>query len=181
MKYFLDTEFHERPNTIDLISIAIVAEDGREFYAESSEFQLNNANDWLKTNVIPHLWSQSKDPMESGWVKQRITGGFMKKDDIKNAILYFIGNTKPEFWGYYADYDWVAFCWLFGAMVDLPKHFPMHCMDLVQFAKQLNIKKLPQQTTNEHHALNDARWNHATWCYIDRSAKTGGKQQPKER
>jgi hypothetical protein len=29
MKYFLDTEFIEQPNTIELISIGIVAEDGR--------------------------------------------------------------------------------------------------------------------------------------------------------
>lgn len=33
MKYFLDTEFHEDGKTIDLISIGIVAEDGREYYA----------------------------------------------------------------------------------------------------------------------------------------------------
>ena len=37
MKYWMDTEFIERPYTIDLISIGIVAEDGREFYAESNE------------------------------------------------------------------------------------------------------------------------------------------------
>src|SRR5690349_17532726 len=35
MRYFLDTEFIERPGTIDLISIGIVSEDRREFYAES--------------------------------------------------------------------------------------------------------------------------------------------------
>lgn len=26
--------------------------------------------------------------------------------------------------GYYADYDWVAFCQLFDRMIDLPKDFP---------------------------------------------------------
>ena len=36
MKYWMDTEFIERPYTIDLISIGLVAEDGREFYAEIS-------------------------------------------------------------------------------------------------------------------------------------------------
>lgn len=39
---------------------------------------------------------------------------------------------KPEFYGYYSDYDWVAFCWLFGKMIDLPKGFPMYCKDLKQ-------------------------------------------------
>ena len=42
MKYWIDTEFIERPYTIDLISVGLVAEDGREFYAESNEV------DWSK-------------------------------------------------------------------------------------------------------------------------------------
>ena len=36
VKYFFDTEFYEDGKTIDLISIGIVAEDGREFYAVSN-------------------------------------------------------------------------------------------------------------------------------------------------
>jgi hypothetical protein len=46
MKYFLDTEFAETGGTenptIDLISLGIVAEDGREYYAESSQFNEHN-------------------------------------------------------------------------------------------------------------------------------------------
>ena len=42
MKYWLDTEFIARPFTIDLISIGLVAGDGREFYAESSEVDVNS-------------------------------------------------------------------------------------------------------------------------------------------
>jgi hypothetical protein len=44
MKYWLDTEFIARPYTIDLISIGIGAEDGRELYAESNE------TDWSKAS-----------------------------------------------------------------------------------------------------------------------------------
>lgn len=57
MKYFLDTEFLEGPQqkrflgipfgktkpTIDLISIGIVSEDGREYYAISKDFSLKEA------------------------------------------------------------------------------------------------------------------------------------------
>lgn len=58
MKYFIDTEFLEgtqkekfpislfrknTPNTIDLISIGIVSEDGREYYAISKDFNLKEA------------------------------------------------------------------------------------------------------------------------------------------
>ena len=54
-------------------------------------------------------------------------------DDEKSDI--YVGETcsdKPEFYAYYADYDWVVFCWLFGRMVDLPEGFPMYCIDLKQ-------------------------------------------------
>jgi hypothetical protein len=39
MEYWIDTEFIQRPYTIDLISIGLVAEDAREFDAESSEVE----------------------------------------------------------------------------------------------------------------------------------------------
>ena len=38
MRIFYDTEFLDDGKTIDLISIGMVAEDGRELYAVSSEF-----------------------------------------------------------------------------------------------------------------------------------------------
>lgn len=40
--------------------------------------------------------------------------------------------TDPEFYGYFADYDWVLFCSLFGKMINLPKGFPYYCKDLKQ-------------------------------------------------
>ncbi len=67
MKYFLDTEFLEGAQkklfgrtkpAIDLISIGIVGEDGREFYAISNEFNLKEAwNRWDKKECcnIPEM------------------------------------------------------------------------------------------------------------------------------
>lgn len=144
MKYFLDTEFIEKPCTIDLISLALVAEDGRELYLENSEADLSNLDDWMKRNVIPHL-----------------KGDGIPKAEFKDQILKFIGeDKKPEIWGYFADYDWVVFCWLFGRMIDLPLHFPKYCRDLKQVMDTLGVKKsqLPQLKGNAHNALVDARW-----------------------
>ena len=46
MRYFYDTEFIEDGNTIELVSIGIVAEDGREYYAVSTDFDAARANPW---------------------------------------------------------------------------------------------------------------------------------------
>ena len=38
MRFFYDTEFIEDGETIELISIGIVGDDGREYYAVSTDF-----------------------------------------------------------------------------------------------------------------------------------------------
>lgn len=64
MKYFIDTEFIEgvkkplfgkKRHFIDLISIGIKAEDGREYYAISNEFNWKDADDWVKENVLNNI------------------------------------------------------------------------------------------------------------------------------
>jgi len=171
MKYFIDTEFAERPYSIDLISIAIVAEDGREFYAESYDFQDHMANDWVRENVLPQLWSRHPDN-KFGF------GGTMNRLEIAKSVRLFVGEDKPEFWGYYCDYDWVVFCWLFGSMMDLPKGFPMYCRDLKQLCDSMGNPRLPPNDKDVHHALHDARWIRSTLSWIeslasDRADKKG--------
>jgi len=55
VKYFIDTEFIDCEQVIDLISLGVVAEDGREFYAISTEFDPAQANTFVRTVVIPQL------------------------------------------------------------------------------------------------------------------------------
>lgn len=159
MKYFLDTEFMEDGKTIDLLSLALVAEDGRELYVVNSEADHSKANDWVKINVLPHLNDDVGQGIRLNW----------GRDLTKVAVLDLVrGDTKPEFWGYYADYDWVAFCQLFGTMMDLPKGFPMYCRDLKQWCDQLGNPELPPQGKGEHHALLDARWNKLAYEFLAR-------------
>lgn len=228
MKYFLDTEFIEafhkpvlgkRRHFIDLISIGIVAEDGREYFAISNEYQYKDASDWVKQNVIMPLYVKTVHGdahnhfdvhnfhLHYGKSTQQITQDIIKfvnpfmdglySLDARSQEYKTIHNVKdfkdynvewlsdrsewaqPEFYGYYADYDWVLFCSLFGTMMDLPKGFPMYCKDLKQildgrvrsaycvgesspeFDAALNRLKrdirFPEEC-NEHDALEDARW-----------------------
>jgi hypothetical protein len=154
MRYFIDTEFSEtgahRP--IELISIGIYAENGDKFYAVSSEFSDEMCNKWVIENVLPHLGDTPR----------------MCLRNIADAIKAFIAKSgeKPEFWGYYSDYDWVVFCQIFGAMIDLPDGWPMFCLDIKQACHMAGNPKLPPQDTTEHNALNDARWNWKAWLFL---------------
>jgi hypothetical protein len=159
MKYFFDCEFIESgsKNPIQLISIGMVCEDGREYYAISDEFDPTTASDWVVENVILKL---ERD------VERK------SNKDIASDLVRFVwadvdGNReKPEFWAYYADYDWVVFCQLFGAMMDLPSDFPMYCRDIKQWCSQLGNPRLPPQETGEHNALADARWNSEAYDFL---------------
>ncbi len=155
MRYFLDTEFIERgpDHPITLLSIGVVADDGREFYAENILADHRTASEWVRDNVIVHLGKEGALLLKPGEIGQHITT--------------FVGaDPKPEFWGYYADYDWVVFCQIFGTMMDLPRGFPMYCRDIKQLCDDKGNPQLPEQPEDEHNALADARWNKVAWEFL---------------
>lgn len=152
MKIFFDTEFIEDGKTIELLSIGAIREDGKVFYAESSEANLAKANQWVKDNVIVHLKG----------------GEYLKsRSDIAKEFLEFAGE-KPQFWAYYSAYDWVVLCQLYGQMIDLPQGWPMFCRDIKQLMDSQGITNLvdlgPQ--VDEHHALADAIWNRRAYEHL---------------
>jgi hypothetical protein len=160
--YFLDTEFSESPGQLDLISIGLVCEDGREFYTVLGDgWTYERCNPWVQEHVLPNLGARPR----------------MTRADARERLLAFVGHgtfgpdAGPEFWGYYADYDWVAFCWLFGAMIDLPKGWPMYCRDLKQRADDLGLR-LPY-SNDTHNALEDARDMRRNWQWLSGTAIKG--------
>jgi hypothetical protein len=99
--------------------------------------------------------------------------GKSNKQIAKDVVHFANGllkDTNPIFYAYYADYDWVVFCWLFGKMKDLPKGFPYYCRDLKQIAD--NIWETTGKNTRfespkeEHSALADAQWNKMFHKYL---------------
>lgn len=312
MKYFLDTEFLEGPQqekfpislfrkqtppTIDLISIGIVAEDGRELYAISKDFNLEEAWNrfdgtklekgryvwlngvidgevtwlpdpegfytiekkihWIRENVLLPIWRELffkadldndiysnkqadrffEDVNSGGYdhyfsfkslkaliskygktnkeiakeVKDFCTIGTAydsmnhdmanilmfntlgedEKNIIKEKNLKYVFDEKPIFYAYFADYDWVVFCWIFGKMMDLPDGFPMYCKDLKQIMDAYvsktwkdvedstfghngitleNLKahsEYPNQDPSKsHNAIADARWNKKLFQFL---------------
>lgn len=163
MRYWYDTEFIEDGKTIDLISIGMVAEDGRELYFENVEADRSKANDWVKENVLPYLsvCTIVDDPNCACPVRAKvIIRAFL--EDFCSSEKY----GKPEFWGYYSAYDHVALCQLFGTMMQLPEGWPYYTRDIKQWCDQLDNPKLPKQGKGEHHALADARWNRQAWKFL---------------
>jgi hypothetical protein len=186
MKYFIDTEFYEKPNTIDLISIGIVNEKDIGIYLINKEANYEEIvkDEWLLDNVIIPIYQEMV-----GWYRNKYYEPIPRKFDfdmfkkfvalygstvkeIKEQILTFTnGDEKPEFYGYYSAYDWVVFCWIFGRMIDLPDNFPMYCNDLKQLMDEMRLSKewkdgVCPDPDGEHNALIDAKWNRLLYINI---------------
>lgn len=168
MRIYLDTEFHEDGRTIDLISIGLVAEDGRELYLVNRECDMRTiaAHPWLRENVVPHLpisWAVGGGGTPDRWVWDRAHadhGALAARAEIADAVLDFIRATpSPELWAWFSAFDHVALAWLFGPMSVLPDGIPMWTGDLRQEQRRLGDPELPAQQTGAHHALHDARHN----------------------
>jgi len=175
-RIFYDTEFLEDGHTIGLISIGMIAEDGRELYlvneAIDDDEKLNDRirrHPWLMANVIPHLPLRENHGRPSHGAPAGGRGFFLlDRDDrrvvsrryIRNAVRDFILATPdPQLWAWYAAYDHVVLAQLFGAMINLPAGIPMFTNDLKQECVRLGNPRLREQESGQHNALADARHN----------------------
>jgi hypothetical protein len=155
-RYFYDCEFIEDGRLIDLVSIAVVDEHGREYYAVSTEFDDSRANPWVRRHVLDKLPS----PADKLW---------RSRDRIREELLEFLTEplvagdaTDIELWAWYAAYDHVALAQLWGAMPALPREIPRFTKDLRQLWDDAGRPPLPV-AEGRHDALVDARHNLARW------------------
>lgn len=208
MKYFIDFEFIEgfhkplfgkRRHFIDMISAGIYCEDGRTYHALSNEYRWKDASLWVQEKVITPIYIQGvHGDARNRWGAKNFHKYYGKPNEkIAREIREFFGCWRDiHFWrapegievyGYYADYDWVLLCSLFGRMIDLPKGFPMYCRDIKQMVDEAYIhqeEKYPHQSrleswlksikshpeypinTQEHNAVADAKWNKDLYDFI---------------
>lgn len=179
MRYWYDTEFLEDGSTIELISIGIVAEDGREYYAVNSDMPIDRItkDNWLLNNVWPHLPLRGYEAglqyigngehgvrtQEAGTLDR--TSTLVKpKWVIANEVRDFLTDLDmPDLWADYAAYDHVVLSQLWGRMVDLPHGMPMFTHEFQQLWRNRGAPDLPDQTEGQHDALADAR--HLKVCF----------------
>lgn len=168
MDYYYDSEFLEDGFTIELLSLGIVAGDGREYYAVSADFRLDRllTEPWLLANVVPSLpISVGRDaddnPITIAWDTDHPDWAAVKpRAEIAVEVRDFLlAADPPALYAWYADYDHVVLCQLWGRMIDLPEGLPKLTLDLKQEVVRLGNPRVPAQATGAHNALADARHN----------------------
>ena len=172
VRYFYDCEFVEDGRVIDLISIGVVAEDGREFYAVSTEFDANAAGRFVRTRVLPAL----PHPGDPAWSSRREI-----RDGLERFLRVARGSAPlPELWAWKAAYDHVALVQLWGDMTRLPRGIPRFTHELCQRWEDVGRPPLPPRTEGAHDALVDARRNLAIWRVLEAAGPPGprGRRPP---
>lgn len=136
MNLYFDTEFTGLHKDTTLISIGIVSEDGRSFYAELTDYDKTQIDDWLQENVIDNLILE--ECMGKDGVDPRNI--LLNEDETKviSNDVYVIGTMESvatelkiwidrfdeevKIWSDCLAYDWVLFNHLFGHAFNLPKN-----------------------------------------------------------
>lgn len=149
MKIFFDTEFTGLKQDAELLSIGIIAEDGRTFYAEKANAKDLNVDDWIKDNVIAHFTGQ---------------GEFEKVEDLQERIEYFLKPYKSvEVWSDCLAYDWVLFNNIWGHAFNIPKKIYYIPFDICTLMKirgvdpDISREEFSGIKGSKHNALHDAR------------------------
>ncbi|ACX71136.1 hypothetical protein pZL12.59c [Streptomyces phage ZL12] len=184
-----DLEFLEDGRTIELISIGMVSDDGREYYAVNADLagqtwrgwvvpfsgwrlrRRIRKHTWLMENVVPHLPQPHGDwrlHMPKSWLFNYRDSAVKPPDEIADEVMDFIraSGSDVELWANYGAYDHVCLAQMWGRMIDLPEGVPMFTHDIQQEARRLGFGwgDLPKQESGEHNALADARHNQ-TVCH----------------
>jgi len=156
MLVFLDTEFTDFVKH-DLISLALVAEDGREFYAERTDFKQDECSAFVRKEVLPLLSRVPDASCDRKQLTNRLHDWFEKLPEPATLVFDFEG-------------DWLL---LAAALLDnTHKKPPPNIGDKLHldsrtvahpvFDKAKNLTYTQQWPP--HHALADSRALMAGYC-----------------
>lgn len=167
MKVFFDCEFTGLHQKTTLISIGLVAEDGRSFYAELDDYNQSQVDEWIRENVIANLL-----PQDTEYNMGRTGANDWTVLGDRKEVAYLLEKWLSQFdtvemWSDCLSYDWVLFCDLWGHALNTPKIIYYIPFDIATFLRvagadpDVNREKFARMEDSpekvKHNALWDAR------------------------
>lgn len=138
-KLFFDTEFTGLHQQTTLISLGIVSENGKTFYAEFDDYDKAQINDWIQRNVLDNLLSNRF----TNWNTINTDDNkFIRgtNQDIRIELEGWLRQFESiEIWSDCLSYDWVLFCQLFGHAFSIPKNIYYIPFDICTLFKAKSI------------------------------------------
>jgi len=154
-RIFLDTEFTGLHQKTTLISIGLISECGKTFYAELTDYDRTQIDEWLLENVIDNLlyseppedeqnhysMERHKDnpignPIDKSYSLSTRCNKIELKEHLTKWLLQF---ERIEIWSDCLAYDWVLFCDIFGGAFDVPSNVDYIPFDICTLFKTKGI------------------------------------------
>lgn len=165
MKVFFDTEFTGLHQNTTLISIGLITDEGHTFYAELYDYDKNQIDEWLQTNVLGNMKFDGT-PQGTYFSATDIRSIEMcgNKEDVAEELKSWLEQFEAiEMWSDCLSYDWVLFNQLFGHAFNIPRSVFYIPFDLCTLMKMkgvdpdINREEFAGMTGRKHNALHDAR------------------------
>lgn len=131
---FFDAEFTGLGKDTTLISLGIVADNGKKFYAEFTDFNWDYVDDWIKNNVLDNFILKKFYPHGGKEIEEQMEEWKNKGYELSNYptmntfyLLYNTKRTKDNFTEVVGDSDWIR-----GALSEWISQF-----DSIQFVSDV--------------------------------------------
>jgi hypothetical protein len=143
-KIFFDFEFTGLHKLTTPISMGLVCEDGRTFYAEFTDFDKFQIDDYVRQNVLQKR-TLADFVMQNDYnpsVKDvKVKGDIDTVYEALNSWISYYKDDGVEMWGDLLQYDWVLFINIFGSGKHLPKFIDYIPMDICTALKLCGEEK----------------------------------------
>ena len=135
---FFDTEFTGLRKNTTLISLGIVSEDGKKFYAEFTDYDESQCDDWIKENVLKNLLGKYL-PIggalnKKGKIIEYSCAG--SREEVSKCLSEYLSQFDTiQFVSDVCHYDFVLLIDLLtngGTAIDVPLNISVVCHDLNQ-------------------------------------------------
>lgn len=166
-KIFFDTEFTGLHQKTTLISIGMISECGKTFYAEFTDYDSSQVDEWIKNNVISNLHHPDGDVSDCIVTEDRPDDMWVygTSKEIKFYLKKWLSQfEKVEMWSDCLSYDWILFNELFGGVFSIPENVYYIPFDICTVFRMKKINPdYPREkfarvnnTDKKHNALFDA-------------------------
>lgn len=159
-KIFFDTEFTGLHQNTTLISIGLVSECGKKFYAELTDYDKSQVDDWIQSNVIDNLLVRAYSENGIDYPDVKFVVG--ATDSVRDYLSEWLSQFEMvEMWSDCLSYDWVLFCQIFGHAFKIPKNVYYIPFDICTLFKDRGVD--PDISREEYSGMVDGQKHNAMW------------------
>ena len=137
-RVFYDSEFTGLTAGTTLISIGLVTPTGAAFYAEFTDYDRSQVDDFIARQVLANtVWLNGSDQeilQNTESTSQNLTTCCGDRRLVRQHLENWLGQLgNVQVWADHVSYDWVLFCELFGGALHIPAGIHYIPMDLCTF------------------------------------------------